>query len=78
MLDQVAYLKSIGVNAAAVFEGQDEQVLRDIEDGVYSHVYASPESMLGVKRWKKMLQSSHFIENCVVVAVDEAHCISQW
>lgn len=72
MLDQDAYLKFIGLNAAAVFEGQDEQVLSDIEDGVYSHVYASPESMLSVKRWQKMLRSQHFTKNCVVVAVDEA------
>jgi superfamily II DNA helicase RecQ len=80
MLDQVAYLKSIGFSAAAVFEGQDDQVLKDInnEDGIYSHIYVSPESMLSVQRWRRMLQSPHFKNHCVVVAVDEAHCISQW
>ena len=44
MLDQVAYLKSIGLNAAAVYNGQEEAVLRDIEEGFYSHIYATPES----------------------------------
>ena len=77
MLDQVVYLKSIGLNAAAVYNGQDEEILRDIE-GLYSHIYANPESMLSVKRWQKMLQLPHFVENCIVLAVDEAHCISQW
>ena len=56
MLDQVAYLKLIGLNAAAVYNGQDENVLRDIEEGqIYSYIYATPESMLSVKRWQKML-----------------------
>ena len=69
MLDQVAYLKSIRLNAAAVYNGQDEEILRDVEEGLYSHIYATPESMLSVKRWQKMLQSPHFVENCIVVAV---------
>ena len=78
MLDQVAYLKSIGLNAPAVYEGQDEQVLKHIEDGIYSHVYFSPESVLSLQRWRNMLQSPQYKNHCVVVAVDEAHCISQW
>ncbi|CAB3999542.1 mediator of RNA polymerase II transcription subunit 34-like [Paramuricea clavata] len=78
MLDQVAYLKSIGLNAAAVYNGQDEEILRDVEEGLFSHIYATPESMLSVKRWQKMLQTPYFIEHCIVVAIDEAHCISKW
>ncbi|CAB4035432.1 mediator of RNA polymerase II transcription subunit 34-like [Paramuricea clavata] len=77
MLDQVAYLKSIGLNAAAGYNGQDEEILRDVE-GLFSHIYATPESMLSMKRWQKMLQSPYFIEHCVVVAIDKAHCISTW
>ena len=51
------FSKSIGLNAAAVYEGQDEQVLKDIEDGIYSHVYFSPESVLSLQHWRNMLQS---------------------
>lgn len=78
MLDQVAHLQSLGINAVAVYADQDPKVLEDVENGIYSHVYASPESMLTVQRWRKMLQSPTFQEHCVVVAVDEAHCINQW
>ena len=52
MLDQVAYLKSIGLNAAAVYNGQDEEILRDIEEGLYLHIYATPESILSVEMAK--------------------------
>ena len=78
MLDQVAYLRSIGLNAAAVYNGQEEAVLRNIEEGFYSHIYATPESMLSVKRWQNMLQTPYFKDHCVLFAVDEAHCLSQW
>jgi hypothetical protein len=71
MVNQVAYLKSIGLNAAAVYNGQDEEILRDVEESLFSHIYATPESMPSVKRWQKMLQSPYFIEHCVVVAIDD-------
>ena len=60
MLDQVAYLKSIGLNAAAVYNGQDEKVLKDVEEGLFSHIYATPGPMLSARRCQKMLQSAHF------------------
>ena len=47
MLDQV---NELGISAAAVFQGQDEAVLNDIEDGIYSLVFTSPESILASKR----------------------------
>ena len=78
MLDQVAHLQSLGINAVAVHADQDPKVLEEVEEGIYSHVYISPESMLSHQRWRKMLQSPTFQEHCVLVAVDEAHCISQW
>lgn len=79
MHDQVEFLnKKTGVSGAAIFENQDEQILQDIEDGIYSVVYASPESMLSGARWRKMLSASTFSEYCVGVVFDEAHCIRQW
>ena len=34
MLDQVAYLKSLGLNVAAIYSSQDSMVLDDIEEGM--------------------------------------------
>ena len=78
MLDQVAYLKSLGISATAIYSDQDSKVLDDIEEGIYSHVYVSPESLLSVDRWRAMLSSPTFRENCIAVCIDEAHCISHW
>eukprot|EP00794_Sanderia_malayensis_P001823 gene1823-2047_t len=80
MLDQVDKLKKLGVNAAAIYAEQDEEVLRDIENdvGVCNLVFTSPESMLGTSRWRKFLLSESFAQYCVGVVFDEAHCIAQW
>ena len=81
MQDQVERIKkNTSVTAAAIFQGQEESVLKDIETGgVYSIIYASPESLLSDNtRWRKLLSSSGLSDYCVGVAVDEAHCIHQW
>ena len=79
MLDQVSKLKEIGINAAAIYADQSEEILQEIEEGyIYSIVFISPESMLGTSRWRKFLQSETFSTLCVGIVFDEAHCIAQW
>ena len=79
MFDQVTYLNSIGISAAAIYDGQNEDILKDIENGgIYSLVYASPEAMLCIKRWRQLLSLESIASTCVGVAVDEGHCICQW
>ena len=75
MLDQVSKLKLTGVTAAAIYDGQDEQVLKDIENGHYSLVFASPESVLGTERWRRIFSSDYFKDNCEILVVDKAHCV---
>ena len=79
MLDQVTKLKKIGISAAAIYAGQSEEVLKDIEEGgIFSIILTSPESMLATDRWRRFLLSATFTSNCVCVAFDEAHCIAHW
>ena len=79
MEDQVKNLREkTAVTAAAIFEGQEASVLREIEEGVHSIIYVSPESVLSNSKWRKMLTSRLFGDYCVGVVIDEAHCIKQW
>ena len=71
-------MNDLGISAVAVFKDQGEDVLNDILDGCYSLIFTSPESMLATKRWGKIWKSQSFMEDCVCIAIDEAHCISQW
>ena len=77
MLDQVLSLKEYGIRAAflnsTLTPGQQQTVLNRAANGAYQIMYVAPER----------LSAPSFITFCEnydipFVAVDEAHCISQW
>ena len=77
MKDQVDYLKARGVKALALHTGMSAREIDTLLDncirGGVKFLYLSPErlkSELFVERFKQM--------NLNLIAVDEAHCISQW
>ena len=77
MKDQVSALKQAGVPAAflnsTLTPSQQREVLRRAENGMYKILYIAPER----------LASGDFLRFAAsmeipLVAVDEAHCVSQW
>jgi ATP-dependent DNA helicase RecQ len=77
MKDQVDALQQIGISAAYINSSltvkEGHQRIQDAMQGKYKLLYIAPER----------LESHEFIENLKrmeipLVAVDEAHCISQW
>ena len=77
MQDQVHQLKRRGIQALAVYSGMSRQEIDIALDncvyGKYKFLYLSPERLrteIFIERFRKM--------NVSFVAVDEAHCISQW
>ncbi|MCD4724048.1 MAG: DEAD/DEAH box helicase [Bacteroidales bacterium] len=77
MKDQVENLKNRGIKAAAIHSGMHKREIETaISNSIFGNLkflYVSPER----------LQSSSFRENLQrmninILAVDEAHCISQW
>ncbi|PPQ28542.1 DNA helicase RecQ [Rhodopila globiformis] len=77
MDDQVAALRQVGVNAGALHSevAPDEARLigRDLFDGQLDLLYVSPERLLGYGTPERL---SHI--RLSLVAIDEAHCVSQW
>ena len=77
MKDQVYNLDRRGISAAAIFSGmshrQIDMVFENACNGQYKFLYVSPERLLtpmARERIKRMKVN--------LLAVDEAHCISQW
>ncbi len=77
MKDQVENLKRKGIFALAVYSGMSflevKKTLQNAAYGNYKFLYVSPER----------LETSLFLEylpamNINLIAVDEAHCVSQW
>ncbi|XP_028413088.1 ATP-dependent DNA helicase Q-like SIM [Dendronephthya gigantea] len=77
MDDQVRYLQKLGVTAVCVTDEHDDKLVGEIINGHYTHIYGSPECLL-TSTWRGILSSRHIKSSLVCVAVDEAHCISQW
>jgi len=76
MRDQVRQLHCNGIPAIALNSSEDEQDMitlqRECQDGHVKLIFLSPERlMLELPRLLKAIQIS-------LIAVDEAHCISQW
>ncbi|UZD24626.1 RecQ family ATP-dependent DNA helicase [Algoriphagus halophytocola] len=77
MKDQVDGLQKKGIKAAAVFSGMSRREIDLTLDnciyGDYKFLYVSPERLksdLFIERFRQMKVN--------LIAVDEAHCISQW
>ena len=77
MKDQVESLKTKGILALAIYSGMSfleiKKTLQNAAYGNYKFLYVSPER----------LETSLFLEmlpamNINLLAVDEAHCVSQW
>lgn len=76
MKDQVDALVANGVPAASVNSMQTEAQNRTVLDcalsGKIKLLYISPERLVGdIENWSKLMKIS-------LIAIDEAHCISQW
>ena len=81
MHDQVGALEEAGVHAAflnSTLEGEEaRRIERELLAGRLQLLYAAPERIL-TARFLAMLDSLHERGLLSLVAIDEAHCVSQW
>ena len=77
MDDQVAALRQVGVAAGALHSelepAEARAVARDLDDGKLDLLYVSPERLLTAGTLERL---SRLQIN--LIAIDEAHCVSQW
>lgn len=77
MKDQVMALKASGVAAAyinsSLTPGQQSEAIRRAVNGAYKIIYVAPER-LAVTQFIAFAQQA----SIALIAVDEAHCVSQW
>jgi len=77
MKDQVENLTNKGISAVFLHGGlsqtEVQHILEDVVSGEYKFLYLSPE------RLETNLFKAYLVQfNCCLIAVDEAHCVSQW
>ena len=77
MKDQVSQLETSGISATFLNSSlgvkETKARLRGLHEGRYRLLYAAPERLL-LDHWRENLLSW----NITSIAIDEAHCISEW
>ena len=77
MRDQVSALTQIGIRAAYLNSSQSlreqAQVLDDVEGGALDLLYIAPERLLQQRTLERLTPLP-----IALIAIDEAHCVSQW
>ncbi len=77
MRDQVRALKAAGVEAGALTSGntdeETEEVFQAIDEGRLKLLYMAPERLASASALALLRRAK-----CSLIAVDEAHCVSQW
>ena len=76
MRDQVSSLRAKGVRACYLgshCSAEEDDMI--VYSGAYSHVFTSPETVLQMQKWRKLLLQAG---NLIAIAIDEAHCIVKW
>ena len=77
MQDQVAALQQLGLRAAylnsTLSREQHSQVMRSIYDGELDLLYIAPERLLQDNTLHRLMNV-----DISLIAIDEAHCVSQW
>ncbi|XP_039189672.1 Werner syndrome ATP-dependent helicase isoform X2 [Crotalus tigris] len=75
MEDQVLQLEMSGVPACLLGSAQSKNIREEIKAGQYRVVYLTPEFCSGNLLWLQQIDKAVGI---TLIAVDEAHCISEW
>jgi len=77
MKDQVESLKAKGINAVAIYAGMGKREIDILLDNcIYGNIkflYLSPERLMS-----ELVRIRISYMNVNLIAIDEAHCISQW
>lgn len=77
MQDQVSALRQLGINAAylnsTLSREEHNQVMRGIHDGELELLYIAPERLLQESTLERLR-----VVDVSLIAIDEAHCVSQW
>ena len=78
MRDQVDGLRVNGIEAAYINSTQNlmeqDEIFQRLRNGQLKIVYVAPEKLFSDQRFGALMRSG----NVSLIAVDEAHCVSQW
>ena len=73
---QVEELQSIGIKAVNL--ANEELDAKEVEEGKFDMLFATPETWIKDEKWCAMLESDYYRSATLFIVADEAHCVHQW
>ena len=78
MEDRVQNLNSICIPTIAITDVEDLKIIEQVLNRNFLVVFGLPKCLLSTAPWRGIFKSESFSEMLIGVAIDEAHCITQW
>ena len=75
---QVQHLNDMGVPAITITDEENLELIQQVLNGNCVLVYGSPECLLSTESWRSIFDCESFKKMLIGVAIDVAHCITQW
>ncbi|XP_061193817.1 ATP-dependent DNA helicase RecQ-like [Saccostrea echinata] len=76
MKEQCIKLGLLGFKATYI--GKDLLETDAVEQGLFDFLFGSPETFINNGKWREMLKSDIYQNKLQLIAVDEAHTVTQW
>ncbi|CAG9322563.1 unnamed protein product [Blepharisma stoltei] len=81
--DQMNHLSALGINVrifnSNLTQEEQNQIYQEIyTDNTIKLVYITPEKLAQSEKMKRFLDQLNFDKRIEKIAIDEAHCVSQW
>ena len=73
---QVEELQSIGIKAVNL--ANEELDAKEVEEGKFNMLFATPETWIKDEKWCAMLKSDYYRSATLLIVADEAHCVPRW
>src|SRR6266850_627681 len=75
--DKLGITRSIHICAETLNSKHWRQIMEDIRDGRYTHIFTSPETVVS-QAFSPVMNDPPFKSRLICVAVDECHLITKW
>ncbi|CAC5388946.1 recQ [Mytilus coruscus] len=75
--DQISSLRGFNFRCTKIGSDTDKDDILGIKEGLFSFVFSSPESAL-MPQWRSVFMSDSWQKKLKLIAIDEAHCVSEW
>ena len=74
----MASFSSRGLETGYITSTADAAMIEKVVNGRCQLVFFTPEALLEIRKWSRLLQSEEYSTRVKVLVIDEAHTVKKW